>query len=43
MYKVQDTLDNDKFKALKKFHQIPIELEEQIKWIKAEIEILKSI
>ena len=43
VYKVQDTLDNDKFKALKKFHQIPIELKEQIKWIIAEIEILKSI
>ena len=43
VYKVQDTQDNDKFKALKKFHQIPIELKESIKWIVAEIELLKSI
>ena len=43
VYKVQDTQDNHKFKALKKFHQIPIELKESIKWIKAEIELLKSI
>lgn len=43
VYKVQDTQDNDKFKALKKFNQIPIELKESIKWIVAEIELLKSI
>ena len=42
VYKVQDTQDN-KFKALKKFYQIPIELKESIKWIVAEIELLKSI
>ena len=43
VYKVQDTQDNDKFKALKKFNQIPIESKESIKWIVAEIELLKSI
>ena len=43
VYKVQDTQDNDKFKALKKFHQISIELKESIKRIVAEIELLKSI
>ena len=31
VYKLQDTQDNDKFKALKKFNQIPIELKESIK------------
>jgi serine/threonine protein kinase len=43
VYKVQDTQDNNKFKALKKFHQIPIELKESIEWIVAEIELLKNI
>ena len=39
VYKVKVSQDNDKFKALKKFHQIPIELKESIKWIVAENEL----
>ena len=39
VYKMKVSQDNDKFKALKKFHQIPIELKESIKWIVAEIEL----
>ena len=43
VYKVQDTQNNNEFKALKKFHNIPIDVEKSIKWIVDEIDILKNI
>jgi serine/threonine protein kinase len=43
VYEVKDSQDNDAVKALKKFHQIPIELKDSIKCILKEIELLKRI